>query len=405
MSILDIVEDLEHIDVESCIFGCGKIGVNWAYPLFKKLGIRVDFFADNNVPEGTEIVDGLLVKSIQYLYDNRDHMVVFVGVSNNYQREIRKQLIDHGFNDEKVITTDNSFTERLIAELDQSTEEKKKKYYKIYDDKAYLEDLFREFAGYELNLEHPRTFNEKLQWLKLFDRRPEYPLMVDKFEVKKLVSNKISEINVINTIGIWDSYDNIPFDTFPDSFVLKCTHDSGSVLVVKEKSEFDPAFYRDRFNNALSRNYYYSCREWPYKNVQPRIMAEEYKEVPGKKSLPVYKFFCFNGKPKIIQAIENDKQKDEVIDYYDTDWQLLELRQNYPNSPNGMDRPVNLGKMLEYAEILSEGHPFIRVDFYEIDNKVYFSEFTFFSDAGFASFTPPKWDKILGEYIKLPIDD
>ena len=413
MSLLDIIEELEHNDMELCIFGCGKVGISWTYPILCMLGIRVDFFADNNVPEGTEIVDGILVKSIQYLYDNCKHTVVFVGVSSNYQREISKQLTDHGFSEEQVIIADSSFSGRFIAELDHSTEEMKKKYYAIYDDKTYLDELFRKFAGYEPNLEHPETFNEKLQWLKLFDRRLEYSTMVDKYEVKKMVLNKIPEINVINTVGIWDSYDNIPFDTFPDSFVLKCTHDSGSVLVVKEKSEFDPAFYRDRFNNALNRNYYYSCREWPYKNVQPRIMAEEYKEVPGKKSLvdesgtelKDYKFFCFNGKPRIIQTIENDKQKDEVIDYYDTNWQLLDLRQNFPNSPNGMTRPLNLEKMLEYAELLSEGHPFIRVDFYEIDNKVYFSEFTFFSDAGFASFSPEKWDLILGQYINLPIDN
>lgn len=404
MRILETIEELENKDKESCIFGCGKVGVNWSYPLLNKVGIHVDFFADNNVPEGTEIVDGLSVRSIQYLYENCDRLVVFVGVSNNYQGEIRKQLTDHGFTDEQVIIADNSLLEKLLAELEQSSEEKKQRYYLIYDDKAYLKELFSELAGYELSFEHPKTFNEKLQWLKVFDRRPDYSTMVDKFEVKEYVSGKIPEINIVKTLGIWNSYDDILFDTLPDSFVLKCTHDSGSVLVVKEKAEFDPAIYREKFNNALSRNYYYSCREWPYKNVQPRIMAEEYKEVPGKKSLPVYKFFCFNGEPKIIQAIENDKHKEEVIDYYDVDWHILDLRQNFPNSHDGMDRPENLDRMLEYAGILSQGHPFIRVDFYEIDNKVYFSEFTFFSDAGFARFTPQKWDRILGDYITLPID-
>lgn len=405
MSALEKIEKLNRKSTKMCIFGCGTVARKVTYPFLKRIGIQVDFFVDNVIPEGTEITDGLLVKNAQHIFDNSDDIFVFIGVSAKYQEEIKQQLMANGIKSDRFLCVDWRYTVQFAKELDQLPEDTKKKYPEICDDKTYLENLFCDLVGYKPDIDSPKTFNEKLQWLKLNDRKTIYSAMVDKYAVKEYVANKIPDIGIINSLGVWKKYDDIDFAFFPEQFVLKCTHDSGSVLVVNDKKGFDPAIYRESFNTALSRNYYYSYREWPYKNVQPRIMAEEYKEVPGKKSLPVYKFFCFNGKPRIIQAIENDKHKDEVIDYYDTNWQLLDLRQNFPNSPNGMTRPLNLEKMLEYAEILSEGHPFIRVDFYEIDNKVYFSEFTFFSDAGFASFSPEKWDLILGQYINLPIDN
>ena len=271
-----------------------------------------------------------------------------------------------------------------------------------WSDEKFLRMLFKRSMGYELDLDNPQTFNEKLQWLKLRDKKPLYTTLVDKYEVKKYVADKIGEEYIIPTLGIWDSVDEIDFDSLPEQFVLKCTHDSGGVIVCRDKSKLDIAAAKERLRKRLKVNYYYLCREWPYKDVKPRIIAEKYMEDFGHSALPVYKIFCFDGKPEIIQAITNDKQKNESIDYFDTDWNKLELRQNFPNSPEPLPKPVMLDEMLKLAEKLSAGFSFIRIDLYCINGKTFFSEFTFFSDAGLTPFVPDKWDRILGDRITLP---
>jgi len=195
--------------------------------------------------------------------------------------------------------------------------------------------------------------------------------------------------------------DEIEWDKLPEQFVLKCTHDSGSVAICKDKEEFDSKEVKEKFRLALNYNYYWPYREWPYKNVKPRIIAEEYMKEEGFKTLNVYKVFNFNGKPRLFQVIQDDKTSEETIDYYDTQWNRLELRQNYPNSKNPLQRPEQLNEILSLAEKLSRGIPFVRTDFYVINGKVYVSEFTFYSDAGMAKFYPDKWDSILGDYLDL----
>ena len=255
----------------------------------------------------------------------------------------------------------------------------------------------------KLNLNSPKTFNEKLQWLKLNDRKPQYTQMVDKHGVKEYVSNKIGEQYVIRTLGVWERFDDIDFDSLPNQFVLKCTHDSGTIVICKNKETLDIAAARKKINSRMDYNYYYNLREWPYKNVKPRIIAEEFMQDRDYEYLNVFKIFNFNGEPKIIQTIQNDKMPNETIDYFDIEWHLLELKQNFPNSDHPIERPDTLEEMLNLAKILSKDtSPFIRTDFYEINGKVYFSEFTFYSDAGFAKFTPEKWDTILGDWITLP---
>ena len=273
---------------------------------------------------------------------------------------------------------------------------------RILSDKTYIKlAYFRRLHKFP-NLKNPRTFNEKLQWLKLHDRKPIYTTMVDKYEAKKYVADIIGEEHIIPTLGAWDKFDDIDFDALPDQFVLKCTHDSGGLVICRDKAELDISAARRKIERSLKVNYFWHGREWPYKNVKPRIIAEKFMSDNVHESLIVYKIFNFGGEPKIIQVIQDDKTSKESIDYFDTDWNLLDLRQNYPNSEIHLPKPENLDLMLEFSRKLSkDAPPFIRTDFYEINGKIYFSEFTFFSDSGFAKFNPTEWDNKLGDLINL----
>ena len=278
-------------------------------------------------------------------------------------------------------------------------------FYNCMSDKKYLKKAFEVRTGKKLNLNNPITFNEKLQWLKLYDRKVEYSKLVDKYEVKDVISEKIGQKYVIPMIGVWDKAEDIDFDLLPKKFVLKTTHNSKGLVICRDKEKLDFENIKKEFSKVLRKNYFYHLREWPYKNVKPRILAEELMENDCQENdtnLNVYKFFCFGGKPKIIQTIQNDKTPDETIDYFDTNWNLLDLRQNFPNSENPLPMHQTLDEMLTLAGKLTEGYPFLRADFYEVNGRVYFSELTFYSDAGLASFDPEEWDYKLGELIQLP---
>ncbi len=269
-------------------------------------------------------------------------------------------------------------------------------------DKLYLEIVFKINLNKRLDLKNPKTFNEKLQWLKLYNRNPEYTKMVDKYAVKEYVRDVIGSSYVIPTYGIWERYEDIDFKNLPERFVLKCTHDSGGLVLCKDKSQLDYEEIKRTIVSSLKTNYFVYGREWPYKNVKPRIIAEEYVVDAKNEILPVYKFMCFNGEPKIIQTIQNDKQENESIDYFDTDWNLLQIRQGFPNSEYPYEKPKRLDEMIEIARTFSKGHPFLRVDLYVANDEIKFSEFTFYSDGGFMPFDPPSWDKKLGSWIDLP---
>ena len=267
---------------------------------------------------------------------------------------------------------------------------------------TYLKMLFLMRTGKHLNLNAPQTFNEKLQWLKLYYHKPVFSCMVDKYGAKQFVAERIGEDRVIPTLGVYKSFEEIDFDALPNQFVLKCTHDSGGLVICRDKASLDKEAAKRKIEKSLKVNYFWHSREWPYKNVSPQIIAEAYMEDIGNSTLPVYKIFCFGGEPKLIQSIQNDKTAEESIDYFDTNWDLLDMRQNYPNSANPLPRPQGLEEMLSYARVLSAGHPFLRTDFYSINGKVYFSEFTFYSDGGMAVFYPSTWDLELGKSIVLP---
>ena len=271
-------------------------------------------------------------------------------------------------------------------------------------DERFLKQLFWLKMGKPLNLDDPKTFNEKLQWLKLHNRRPEYTTMVDKYAVKQLVADQIGEEYVVPVYGLYRSFDEIDPDALPEQFVLKCTHDSGGLVICKDKSTLDWAAARKKLEKSLSKNCYLPGREWPYKDVPPRILAEKYlatsPDAPSE-SLPVYKFFCFNGEPRIVQVIMNDKRSNETVDYYDMNWQHLQIRQGYPNSSTPLSPPPAFRQMQKLSQILCGAQPFLRVDWYDYNGQAMFSEFTFYSDSGFCEFDPTEMDAKLGEQICL----
>ena len=275
--------------------------------------------------------------------------------------------------------------------------------YDNWDDVRYLKRKYRAVFKKDLDLDIPKTFCEKLQWLKLYDRRPEYTRMVDKYEVKKFVAQKIGEEYVIPTLGVWDRFEDIDFASLPDRFVLKCTHDSGGLTICEDKTRFDKKKARLKIMECLNRNYYYHGREWPYKNVRPRIIAEKFMEDSICKELRDYKFFCFDGEPKALFVATERQQADETkFDFFDMDYNHLDIRNGHPNAKQMPQKPQNFEKMKQLASILSDGIPHLRVDFYEVDGKIYFGELTFSHWSGMMPFDPEEWDGIFGGWIKLP---
>lgn len=272
-------------------------------------------------------------------------------------------------------------------------------------DTVYLKFMYRKITGKKLNLYNPKTFNEKLQWLKLYDRKPEYTKMVDKYEVRQYIKETIGEEYLIPLVGgPWESFEDIDFTKLPDQFVLKCTHDSGSVAICKNKNEFDIESVQKKFKRALRANFFYGGREWPYKNVKPRIIAEKYMADESNNEPKDYKIFNFDGQPKVIQ-VDFDRFKNHRHNYYSTDWKFMNVYINDANNPNVIiERPQKLSELLNLAKRLSKDIPHIRTDFYLIENKIFFGELTFFHESGFGRFTPKAFEEQMGKWINLPVE-
>ena len=272
------------------------------------------------------------------------------------------------------------------------------------DDETYIRRVYRYALGCEPDLEHPKTFNEKLNWMKLHDRNPLYTQLVDKYEVKQFVAERIGAEYVVPLLGgPWDSVDEIDFDKLPEQFVLKCTHDSGSVVVCRDSSVFDREAAKAKLSRALRRNYYWSNREWPYRDVKPRVIAEAFLDCGDASDLLDYKCFCFHGEPKILY-ISNDHGADPHTDFYDMEFRRLPIRMKDPNSVNGYPKPACFDELKQLAARLSEGLTHVRVDFYYINGHIYFGEYTMYHNSGFQSIAPPEWNDIMGSWIRLPTD-
>lgn len=268
-------------------------------------------------------------------------------------------------------------------------------------DKLYISFMFRRQMGYWMNWNAPKTFNEKLQWLKIHNRNPLYTQLVDKYEVRKYIAEKINSEYLVPLLGVWDNVDDIDFDKLPNQFVLKCTHDSGSVIICKDKINFDFDSAKTRLSSRLRHNYFFYAREWPYKNVKPRIIAEEYMEDPSGE-LRDYKFFCFNGDVNFLQ-VDYERFIDHHRCIFDANWNIQQFSIIYPPKKEvKISKPSNLNKMLDIASKISkEISPFIRVDFYECNEKLFIGELTFYPEAGFAKFTPNSWDQTFGSLLTI----
>ncbi|MBQ8880916.1 MAG: glycosyl transferase [Oscillospiraceae bacterium] len=259
----------------------------------------------------------------------------------------------------------------------------------------YLKLLYRIKTGRKLHLKRPKTYSEKINWLKVYDRNPLYTRLVDKYEVRDYVEKKIGNQYLIPLLGVWDTFEEIDFAALPEKFVLKCTHDFGSVAIVEDKDSMNREEVRKMINDELKYNFYYRGREWAYKDVKPRVIAETFMS-DGKERLTDYKFFCFGGKVKFM-FIATGRGSDLRFDFFSRDFQHLDVTNGVPNADVVPEKPRLYDKMIEIAEKLSEGIDNVRVDLYEIENKIYFSEMTFYHNGGMVAFDPYEADVQLGQ--------
>lgn len=267
-------------------------------------------------------------------------------------------------------------------------------------DKLWIQFVASIRFGKKLNLDTPQTFNEKMNWLKLHDRNPLYTIMADKYEVKEYVKSIIGVDFVVPCYGVWDSFDEIDFSKLPNQFVLKCTHDSSGAIVCHAKDTFDMAKARKHFNRYLKKNSFWHLREWVYKDIPPRIVADQFLDDGSGHELRDYKFWCFNGEPKIMYC--TNKAADIYENFYDMDFQPLDVNHGFRRQVPEFEKPHEFELMQTLAQKLSKDIPFVRIDFFDVNGHVYFGEFTFYDWGGMQPFADAQWDECIGSWIQLP---
>lgn len=276
--------------------------------------------------------------------------------------------------------------------------------YNNMPDDEYLMKCFKARLGYPLNLTDPKTFNEKIQWLKLHDRKDEYTTMADKYLVKDYVASIIGPEYIIPTLAAWDNPDEIDFNNLPNQFVLKCNHNSGTgMYICDDKSKMKEQSVRATLKKGIKKDYYLTGREWPYKHIKRKIIAEKYMVDESGTELKDYKVFCFNGVPMYVQ-VDFGRFTNHERNLYSTNWEYMGFSSLYTTNPKRIiERPVCLEKMLEISAILSNNIPFVRVDLYVIGKKIYFGELTFYHGSGYERFSPVEWDRKLGDLINISL--
>ena len=271
----------------------------------------------------------------------------------------------------------------------------------LLSDKAFNSLYYRWKFDRRLNWDNPRTYNEKLHWLKLHDRQPIYCTLVDKAEVKAHVESIIGEEYLIPTLGVWERWEDIDFSRLPEKFVLKCTHDSGGTFIVTDRSAVDLSRCPEVLARSMKRNFFWESREWPYRSLKHRIIAEPYLVDEATGELTDYKFFCFDGVCKAMFVATDRQSGHTKFDFYDRDFNHLDMHDNHDNAAVTPAKPKNYEKMVELAETMAQGFPHVRMDFYNIDGKIYFGEYTFYHWSGFDHFYPEKWEYTFGDWIDL----
>lgn len=385
MNYTEFEKICENWNGKVCLYGCGLIGKTWGLEIIEAAGLKPDYYCDKKY-EDEEIVHNIPVISIDDLITIRDNVLVFLTLKEKYQKEVCELLNKNGITN--IVLMGDTFYQDFIYSIQESKrKDLYKKYECIMDDRKYLESRFEMIMGYKLDLDNPQTFNEKLQWLKINDRKSIYTQMVDKYEVKKYVGDAIGYEYIVPALGVWNSFDEIDFSMLPDKFVLKCTHDSGGVVICRDKKKFDFDFARKKISSCLKTNFYLMWREWPYKDVFPRIIAEEYLEKNDQIVPEDYKIFCFNGKAKWIKLYSGRNTDNKTQDFYDKDWNYTEISQNdAPRSGVMILKPPFIDEMIRLSEYLSSGISQVRCDWYYVNNKIKFGEFTFFDGGGFVPF-------------------
>lgn len=272
---------------------------------------------------------------------------------------------------------------------------------RFLSDETYLKLRYRVTFHRKLDLKHPKTYNEKLQWMKIYDRDPLYNKLVDKYEVRSFVRERIGEEHLIPCLGVWSKFEEIDFDKLPEQFVIKCTHDSGSVHICRDKSKIDKTALKKHFDAAVKDNQYWGGREWAYKDVQGRIIAEEFMVDESRVGLKDYKFFCFDGvvKSMFIATDRGIEGQDVKFDFFDKEFNHLQFKHGHENATVMPKKPDRYEEMISLAEKLSKGLRHVRVDFYNINGQIYFGEMTFYHHCGFVPFTPEEWDYTFGSWI------
>lgn len=360
-----------------CQYGLGIEGSIIGEYLREK-GIRIDYYIDKN-PNKVENKDdkGILAENMEMIIDPNCCLILII-TGQVFSREIDSELRNKGY-------YNNVYVHPAIM-----------------PDDDYLRAKFKKKVGYDLDLKDPRSFNEKLQWLKIHNRRPEYVDMVDKIQAKNKAKEYIGETYIIPTIDVLNSAEEIDLKKLPNSFVIKCTHDSGSAIVIKDKSIADEEKLKQTYRKLLDRNYYWGGREWVYKSIEPKLIIEEYMDDLGRDDLIDYKFMCFNGEVKSIFTCTERRSKTGLkVTFFDMEWNKQEFERHYPASREKILKPDNLDEMITIAEKLSRGIPFVRIDLYDIEGRIYFGEWTFFPGNGFEEFNPVEWDFKIGSWINL----
>lgn len=285
--------------------------------------------------------------------------------------------------------------------------------FNFMSDRNYIMTQYQVRMQRKLNLDDPQLFSEKLQWLKLNDHNPLYTQLVDKYRVREYIAEKVGQEYLIPLLGVWDDPDEIDFDALPDQFVLKCNHNSGTgMYICRDKSQLDQDAVRKNLRKGMRENFYKRCREWPYKGVTRKIIAEKLMaqstDTRFEKGLDDYRFYCFHGEPRLIYVYQSSGLKYDnkpgiaSCDIFDTHWERMPFRQKSPNAPVSPLPPANLDKMLEISRCLSQEKIFMRVDFYEVDGQLYVGELTLYPGGGFAPFYPAEWDQTIGTWLNLP---
>ena len=364
-------------------FGAGLLGGLWYNELIAS-GHNVVGFIDNDIKKQDADFLGLPVYSAKRFGEIKsDEMCVIVTVANSDSILEIVRLLEEKYDMRNGV---NLFVFNLPSES-------------CVSDADYLKFLFKNKMGRTLNLDAPKTFNEKLQWLKLYDRKPVYTKMSDKYETRGIISKIIGDDYLVSLLGVWDKADDIDFESLPSQFVLKCNHDSGSAVFCRNKNNFDIINAREKLNECLGRNYYWHGREWAYKDIKPRIICEEYL---GDDPID-YKLMCFNGKVRCSFTC-SDRKTGLKVTFYDASWKRMPFERHYPSSKIDIPKPKRYDEMVVIAETLSEKIPFLRVDFYLVGERLILGELTFYPGNGHEEFTPDEYDYMLGEWLHLPFE-